>query len=124
MGTGGAAQQATAAASASSAASAIGIPGTSTFPAPNHHHPLAMSMPAYTNGAAGAGMPASWYASGQALGMAGGMGSLGDADPSGWKPSDEQKGPGLIPASAPTLGAAKKGKAALDDVPEDATTKQ
>ncbi|ORY73072.1 helix-loop-helix DNA-binding domain-domain-containing protein [Leucosporidium creatinivorum] len=128
MGTGGAAQQATAAASASSAASsssAIGIPGTSsTSSAPNHHHPLAMSMPAYTNGGAGAGMPASWYASGQALGLGGTSATVGDLDPTGWKPSEEQKGPGLVPASAPTLGAAKKGKAALDDVPEDATSKQ
>lgn len=131
MGTGGAAQQATAAASSSTAA--IVIPGASgSAAAANHHHPLAMSMPAYgTNGATGTGgLPsASWFASGQALGLGGaavgeGQHATDETDLTGWRPSAEQKGPGLVPASAPTLGAAKKGKAALDDVPEDATSKQ
>ena len=119
MGTGGAAQQATAAASSSQVPSAIGIPPPTG--SPTGSHPLAMSMPAYANGG-GAAMPAAWYNSGSALGLGGQP--TPELDASGWRPGGEQKGPNSAPSSAPTPGVAKKGKAQLDDVPEDGPAKQ
>lgn len=120
------------AASASHGSSAIVIPSSSA-PGPNHH-PLAMSMPAYPsatsigNGAPGGGAQ-NWFASAQAIAFA--HSKTNDPaqdgaapDPTGWKPSAQQTGPGLVPSSAPVLGATKKGKAALDDVPEDPSQKQ
>ncbi|KAM0749592.1 HLH-domain-containing protein [Meredithblackwellia eburnea MCA 4105] len=114
----------------SNASSAIVIP-SSPVPTSSAGHQLAMSMPA---GFAGAGSPAGgqpWFASAQAMALHHGLDSNGlgggavndDLDATGWRPSNLQNGPPAVPASAPVGGSSRK-KGTLDDVPEDATSKQ